>query len=718
MDFRCSFFIKNGPFVRCRETADTAQRDAVLCTAKTRKEGIYDEHFHLPPSVPEGQRPGSRRCLRSRPADWLRRLFLRQRFRRSLFRFRLSYTILYDSQPATLNYLTTGTDLEMVVGANCVDTLVEYDNKGVMREGLATSWDWDVDTLTWTFHLREENWVDCNGEVVAPVTAQDFVDALKYVLTPDYAASNVGLVTAYIAGADDYYNYHVYLNNANTGVVDDDGTTYTVDGSGVVTVTAPDSDPATYAPVDFDAVGVTAVDDHTLTYTLTYDFPGFLSLLCYLPYEPAYGPLLEETGDQFATSAETTYSCGAFYLAAYESLETWVMKKNPENYDADNVFIDTISRIYNAEASVNGPEMIKRGEIDEATIGSDILDSWLSDDTTKDMVSMDRPNTNYTYFYMFNFMPFSHEFSNWSVEGMDAEYEPENWAKAINNTNFRKSFLYGINNSVTLAVKAPEGYDNYKLNTITPPSFCANADGVDYLKCGDLANITEFFDEAKAKEYRDAAIPELTAAGVTFPIKVQMPYNPSSTDWDKQCQVFKQQLESVLNDGFDFIDIIITAGPSDSFLSSVRRNGKFAFLQCNWGADYSDPQTETDPFYQAEGARGSRYAFLRTGVEDGFITGDTADAVMNYMKAIEEAVKITDDINARYDAFANAEASLINNALVVPMGMSIPAYIATRLNYWEGQYASTGFSNKRLKGIHVLDHYISMSEYEANRDAR
>lgn len=118
---------------------------------------------------------------------------------------------------------------------------------------------------------------------------------------------------------------------------------------------------------------------------------------------------------------------------------------------------------------------------------------------------------------------------------------------------------------------------------------------MDYLKCGDLANITEFFDEAKAKEYRDAAIPELTAAGVTFPIKVQMPYNPSSTDWDKQCQVFKQQLESVLNDGFDFIDIIITAGPSDSFLSSVRRNGKFAFLQCNWGADYSDPRLRPTP---------------------------------------------------------------------------------------------------------------------------
>ena len=232
------------------------------------------------------------------------------------------YTVLYSSQPATLNYLTTATDLEMVVGANCVDTLVEYDNKGVMREGLATKWEWDADTLTWTFTLRGENWVDNNGEVVAPVTAQDFVDALQYVLTPDYASSNVGLVTAYIAGANDYYNYHVYLTNAENGTVDDDGTTYVTDGSGNVTVTAADGTASTYAPVDFDSVGVTAVDDHTLAYTLTYDFPGFLSLLCYLPYEPAYGPLLSEMGDQYATSAETLYSCGAFYLSDYESLET------------------------------------------------------------------------------------------------------------------------------------------------------------------------------------------------------------------------------------------------------------------------------------------------------------------------------------------------------------------------------------------------------------
>ena len=629
-----------------------------------------------------------------------------------------TYTVLYSRQPATLNYLVCSADPDLYHGTQCIDTLVEYDNRGKIREGLATAWEWDADSLTWTFHLRDENWVDCNGEVLGPVTAQDFVDALAYVLNPDYASSTASLVTPYVAGADDYYNYCVYRNNANNGTVAEDGTTYAIDANGTVTAAAADGTTTECPAVDFSTVGVKAVDDHTLTYTLNFDFPGFLSLLSYAPYEPAYGPLLEEFADQFCTSAETACSCGAFYLAEYTPLENWVMKKNPENYDADSVYIDTVRYIYNQEELISGPEMVKRGEIDQATISSDILDSWLADDTTKDMVSMDRPNTNYTYFYMFNFMPFAHEFSNWNVEGVDAEYEPENWAKAINNTNFRKAFLYGINNAVTLAVSAPLGYDSYKLNTITPPNFCATTDGVDYTQCGGLADLTEFFDEAKAKEYRDAAIEELTAQGVTFPIKVQLPYNPSTTDWDKQCQVLKQQLEGVLNDGTDFIDIIITAGPSDSFLSAVRRNGKFEFLLCNWGADYSDPETETDPFYQAEDSRGMRYAYLRTGVEDGFITGETADAVMAYMNAIEAAKQITDDIDARYKAFADAEALLITNALVIPRGMSVPAYLATRLNYWEGQYASTGFSNKRLKGIHVLDHYISMDEYEANRDAR
>ncbi len=109
--------------------------------------------------------------------------------------------------------------------------------------------------------------------------------------------------------------------------------------------------------------------------------------------------------------------------------------------------------------------------------------------------------------------------------------------------------------------------------------------------------------------------------------------------------------------------------------------------------------------------------FLRTGVEDGIVTGETADYVMNYMYMVEKAKTITEDLDARYEAFADAEAYLIENALVIPLGMPVPPYIATRLNLWEGQYAPTGLSSNRLKGVHILDHYVSMDEYNPNRDA-
>lgn len=629
-----------------------------------------------------------------------------------------TYTVLYARQPATLNYLICSADPDLYHGTHCVDTLVEYDSRGKIREGLATSWEWDADTLTWTFHLRDENWVDYTGAVLGPVTAQDFVDALAYLLNPDYASGTASLVTPYVAGAEDYYNYCVWRNNAHNGTVAEDGTTYTIDAAGTVTVTAADGSTTTCPAVDFSSVGVAAVDEHTLTYTLNYDFPGFLSLLNYAPFEPAYGPMLAELGDQFCTSAETACSCGAFYLAEYTPLESWVMKKNPENYDKDNVYIDTIRYIYNQEALISGPEMVRRGEIDQATISSDILDSWLADDTTKDMVSMDRPETGKSYFYFFNFLPYAHQFPNWNTTGVDAQYQPDNWAKAVNSTNFRKAFLYAINPAVTLAVTAPEGYENYKLHTITPPSFCADSKGVDYTECGALAKVTDHFNEVTAKQYRDAAVQELTAAGATFPIKVQYPYNPAVVDWDKQCQVFKQQVEGVLNDGFDFVDIIITQGPSDNFLNAVRRAGAYEFMSYYWGADYSDPETEVYPFYQEAGDRGTCYAFLRTGVEDGIITGETADYVMTYMDMVEKAKAITADLDARYAAFADAEAYLIENALVIPLSLPVPPYIATRLNLWEGQYAPTGFSSNRLKGIHILDHYVSMDEYNANRDAR
>ena len=589
------------------------------------------------------------------------------------------YTRLYSSESSTLNYLVTSTIEEQRVGANCIDTLVEYDSDGQLKEGLATEWNYDEGQMTWTFTLREAKWVDNTGAEVADVTAQDFVDALKYELTPEYESANAQNLFGIIAGAQEYYNGQVY-----NGGADEDGVTW----------------PA----IDFSEVGVKAVDEHTLTYTLAKEVPYFISSLAYVVYMPAYGPLLEELGKEYGTAADKMYYNGAFYLAEFSPQERQVYKKNPSNYDAANVFIDEIQRIYNAEADTLGPEMVKRGEVDWAEISADLLDDWLGNEDTKNLVSRERPSTSYSYFYCFNFDP-----------QFDAEYEPDNWRIAVNNENFRKALFAGLDKTKEVAVLEPNAPQDYVLSTITPFDFAYNADGADYTTVGAMASMGDTFDETKALEYKEAAMAELSAAGVTFPVKVLMPYNPSVVNWDKECQVVEQQMEAIL--GTDFIDIIIEAGPTDNFLTEIRRSGQYAFMKCGWGADYADPETWTDPFYQSKGEAGYdpgyKYAFIANAITEGT---DTAPVIQEYFDKVEAAKAITIDTNARFEAFAEAEAVLIDHALVIPFSITVSPYIATKLNEFDAQYAPFGVSRLRFKGQKVLDHYVSMEEYEANKE--
>lgn len=585
------------------------------------------------------------------------------------------YTQLYSSEAATLNYLITSLQNEQSVGANCVDTLVEYDANGQLKAGLATDWSYDEATLTWTFTLREAKWVDHTGKEVADVTAQDFVDAMKYELTPQYESSNAQNLFGIIANAKEYFNGLAY-----NGGADEDG--------------------VVWETIDFAEVGVKAVDEHTLQYTLAKEVPYFLSSLVYVVYMPAYGPQLEELGASFGTSAETMYYNGAYYLSEFEPQVKRVMKKNPLNYDAANVFIDTVENIYNAEAITIGPEMVKRGEIDNTEISADILDDWLNNEETKNMVSRERPRTNYSYFYCFNFDPH-----------FEAEYEPENWKKAVNNENFRQALTAGLDKVKEAAVVEPVSPESFILNTITPFDFAFNADGKDYTTIGAVASRTDTFNAAKALEYKEAAMTELTAEGATFPVKVLMKYNPSTTSWDKECQVVEQQMEALL--GTDFIDIIIEAGPTDNFISEVRRSGNYAFMKCNWGADYADPETWVDPFYQNKGEEGYdsgyKYAFLAKAIEENTASAETVE---EYFALVDAARAITVDTNARFEAFAEAEAYLLDHAFVVPYSITVSQYIATKLDVFEGQYAPFGVSILRYKGQHLQENYVSMEEFQ------
>jgi oligopeptide transport system substrate-binding protein len=260
-----------------------------------------------------------------------------------------------------------------------------------------------------------------------------------------------------------------------------------------------------------------------------------------------------------------------------------------------------------------------------ATITSTLAKSWAKDDATKDLFHPSRVDASYSYFFSFNFNPEK-------VMDVDPKYEPENWKKAVVNENFRKAIFYGLNRVGATKIADENNADALVMNTFTPRNFVA-ADGLDYSMQEAFEKFyvnkdeaDKYFNEDKAKEYRDKAKEELTAAGVKFPVKTLLVYNPNVADWDAECIYIESQLEELL--GKDFIDIMVEIGPTQSFLSEVRRAGKYMLLKTNYGCDYSDPLTYTDPFTE-----GNSYGFMDTR--------DNADVKQFQMNTMQRLKRLT-----------------------------------------------------------------------------
>ena len=590
-----------------------------------------------------------------------------------------TFRTLYTGEVQTLNYLTTSTTNDYAISANIIDCLVDYDQYGNITPGLAESWESNDDMTQWTFHIRKGvKWVNNKGEEMADVTANDWVAAARYVNDAAHESDNQYMYDtgAIVHNAQAYYDYTAYMLASDNGTKDTDE-----DGVKLEPVD----------PVNPEDIGVEATDDYTLVYTLDAPCSFFTSIVSYTSYMPVSQACLDEYGDSFGLDNESLWYNGAFVLQTYEPQEKHVLAKNQSYWDKDHVYLDEVVSTYNADATSVEANMYKNGEIDYASISADLLDSWLNDDAVKDQVHGSRPDNSFSYFFCFNFDP-----------QFDAEYEPENWKIAVNNENFRKALMASLDRVKALTVSEPYNPEKLLNNTVTPANFAAAA-GKDYTQYDALKDITDgdSFDASKAQEYRDKAKEELTAAGCTFPIKVLMPYNPSVTNWDKECQVIEQQMEGVL--GSDFIDIIVQAGPETGFLSSVRRSGDYAFLKCNWGADYADPQTWTEPFTED-----NNYNFWDKSGND-----DTQKIYDEWSAKVEEAEAICDDDEARYTAFAEAEKILIDHAIIIPFKIDDGGYVASKLNPMEGEYAPYGVALQRYKFQHLGEKSMSMDEFDA-----
>ncbi|MEX0973948.1 MAG: peptide ABC transporter substrate-binding protein [Bacillota bacterium] len=559
------------------------------------------------------------------------------------------YNGVYSGELTTLNYLVTSTTAEYAIAANCVDGLVECDNLGIIKPSLATSWSVSPDGLTWTFKLRQGvKWLTWDKKEYAETVAQDWVDAHKYAFTPANASSTANIAYEVLKNGTEYYE-------------------------GKVT--------------DFAQVGVKATDKYTLVYTLKKPVPYFLTMLTYVSFLPAPAKYLAAVGDKFGTDNKNLLYNGAYIMSTWEPQNLRVMEKNDKYWDAGNVHIKKLNYKFNKEASTLGPELFLRGEISGAGIPTALLDDWMKDPAKKAMI---RPveTSFFSYFYAFNFDPH-----------FDKEFEPDNWKVAVNNANFRKAVFNALDRKAAMTTAEPYNPSKRISNTVTPKNFVA-VGGKDFTQMGGLATITarDSFNKAEAVKFRDLAKTELKGKA-TFPIKAMMPFNAGSSDWTARAQVVEQQIEGVL--GADFIDIIPVSFPATNFLGTTRRAGNYAIQECNWGPDYADPETYTDPFFPVGTYNWPEKA---TGYNE-------ANGKCKYENLVAAAKAEVTDMTKRYTLFADAEAFLINEAFLVPYGIGGGGYQASKLEPFTYPYAPFGMSDLKFKGQIVMAKPMGTEEY-------
>lgn len=201
-------------------------------------------------------------------------------------------------EPTGLNTLTSTYAIEFSLFEHMYENLVTLDDDDNTVPGAAESWDYDEDTLTYTFHLRKDG-VWTNGD---PVTAKDFEFAWSQALNPD-VASDYAYFLYFIKNAEKYFN----------------------------------------GEVTWDEVGVKVVDDYTLEVTMEQPTPYALFLFSFGTLAPINQRFYEAVGaDLYSTEAQYFCTNGPFALTEWSHNDKIVMQKNDAWHGAADVEVEEI----------------------------------------------------------------------------------------------------------------------------------------------------------------------------------------------------------------------------------------------------------------------------------------------------------------------------------------------------------------------------------------
>ena len=581
-----------------------------------------------------------------------------------------TFNILYCQSQGGLENLT-----------NMVDGLAEADNLGKVVPAIAESWETKDGGLTWTFHLREDvKWVDVDGNVKADCTAQDFITGLEWILNYHKNSSyNTSMPRELIKGAAEYYEYTKELPAKDAKSID--------------------------KSKFLEMVGIEVPDDYTVVYTCTAAKPYFYTVATHTCLYPAPQSLIDELGvDGFLTmNNENMWYNGCYTMTSYIQGNEKIFTKNPEYWDKECKRFDTVT-IKMVESNDVAFQMYQSGELDCVNLTESNLNNIYGN-----------PDNEY-YNYILEKRPtiFSTQFHiNYAKKNADGT-DDVNWNTAAANKAFRLAWYYGLD--LTEYYKRTNAINPLKCenNFYSMKGFLYTSDGRDYtelvrerLGLGEYNGTTMVrLDKEKAEAYQKQAVEELTARGVTFPVVLDHYVAASNQTALDDANVLKQAF--INSFGADFVQVNIRTYVS-SFVKEVRTPRLHSVSINGWGADYGDPQNYLGQ--EMYGVDNAAYSTAHSYINDA-TNEELLSDYKTYTEMVNAADAINGDLDKRYEAYADAEAFLIQNGLVIPSNYSI-SWCLSHINEYSKINAAYGIQNEKMKNWETSVEPYTTEQFEA-----
>ncbi len=535
-----------------------------------------------------------------------------------------TYTIGYSSDPQTWDVLATSMAADSEAIVNTYDGLAEYNSENELMPALAESWTVSDDGMTYTFKIRQGvKWVDSQGREVDTVTADDFVAGMQHMMDAAEGLEYLtGAAGANIVNADEYV-------------------------AGEVT--------------DFAEVGVKAVDEYTLQYTLTQPTSFFMTMVGYGVFAPMSRDYYTSQGGKFgadfsADAEDYNYGktpnniayCGPYVVTNATAENTIVFQANESYWNAENINVKTLTWLYNdGEDPTKAYNDMKAGTLSGCGLNASSVEAAKTDGLFEDYAYVSACDaTSFMAFVNLRRVALANFNDENAVKSTKTAEQVARSNFAMLNQNFRLALATATDRATYNAQVVGEDLKLTSLrNSYTPGNFVSLAEEVtvkiggedktypagtwygqimqDELDAegvkltvwdpeaeggtGSSDGFDGWYDAEAAAAYMKAAIEELKAEGLNIskenPIYLDLPYFSGSEAYGNRANAYKQSVEAA-TDGCIIINLTECKDSKEwyyaGYYPTTGAEGNYDICDLSgWGPDYGDPQSYLDTMLPA-----------------------------------------------------------------------------------------------------------------------